>query len=76
MRVAAGAIARKYLRERLNLEIRGYLSAIGPLTLAPANLAVVDSNPFFCADPDALPELEKLMDQLRAEGNSIGARIT
>jgi chorismate synthase len=76
MRVAAGAIARKYLRERLNLKIQGYLSAIGPLTLAPANLAVVDSNAFFCADPDALPELEKLMDKLRAEGDSIGARIT
>lgn len=76
IRVAAGAIARKYLRERLGVEIRGYLSAIGPLTLAPIDLGLVDQNPFFCADPDQLEALEQLMDQLRGEGDSIGARIT
>jgi chorismate synthase len=75
MRVAAGAIARKYLREHLGLEIRGYLAEIGPLTLAPADLGAVDDNPFFCADPGRLDELEQFMVELRRAGDSIGARI-
>jgi chorismate synthase len=76
MRVAAGAIARKYLKERLGVEIRGYLSQLGPLHLAAADLSIVDDNPFFCADPGRLAELEAFMDALRAEGDSIGARIS
>jgi chorismate synthase len=76
MRVAAGAIARKYLNERLGVEIRGYLSQLGPLRLAPVDLSIVDDNPFFCADPGRLGELEAFMDALRAEGDSIGARIS
>ena len=52
MRVAAGAIARKYLREKLGIEIRGYLSQLGPIELARSDLSIVDENPFFCADPD------------------------
>jgi chorismate synthase len=76
MRVAAGAIARKYLHERLGVEIRGYLSQLGPLHLAAADLSIVDDNPFFCADPGRLAELEAFMDALRAEGDSIGARIS
>ena len=51
MRVAAGAIARKYLRERLGLQIRGYLSQLGPIELGASDLGAVDDNPFFCADP-------------------------
>jgi chorismate synthase len=76
MRVAAGAIARKYLRERLGINIRGFVSQLGPIELAAKDLDAVDGNPFFCADPERLPELERFMDELRAEGDSIGARIS
>ena len=75
MRVAAGAIARKYLRERLGVTIRGYLAEMGPFELEPANLAAVDDNPFFCAEPDRVPELEAFINELRRAGDSIGARI-
>ena len=76
MRVAAGAIARKYLRERLGLEIRGYLSQLGPIALGASDLEAVRDNPFFCAEPDRIPELEAFMDELREQGDSIGARIS
>lgn len=75
MRVAAGAIARKYLRTRLGVEIHGYLAQLGPIELAAHDLAAVGHNPFFCADPDRLPELEDFMDELREQGDSIGAKI-
>jgi chorismate synthase len=75
MRVAAGAIARKYLFERLGIEIRGYLAALGSIKLAPLDLDIVDDNPFFCADPGRLDELERFMIELRRAGDSIGARI-
>ena len=75
MRVAAGAIARKYLAQQLGLTIRGYLGEIGPYRLAAVDLAAVDDNPFFCADPAQVPALEQYMDELRAAGDSIGARI-
>ena len=76
MRVAAGAIARKYLREREGIEIQGYLSQLGPIELACKDLSIVDANPFFSADPDKLVELETFMDALREEGDSIGAKIS
>lgn len=76
MRVAAGAIARKYLRERLGIEITGYVSQLGPIRLAAKDLSIVDQNPFFCADPGRLDELETFMDTLREEGDSIGAKIS
>jgi len=75
MRVAAGAIARKYLAERLGVTIRGYLAQLGPLRLEPRDLSIVDDNPFFCADPEQLDALEEFMTQLRRDGDSIGARI-
>jgi chorismate synthase len=75
MRVAAGAIARKYLEEHLGLKIRGYLGEIGPFKLRALDLEHVDDNPFFCADPDKLPQLEVFLDELRRAGDSIGARI-
>jgi chorismate synthase len=75
MRVAAGAIARKYLREQCGIEIRGYLAEIGPFELGAIDLEHVDENPFFCADPSKLAELASYMDELRAAGDSIGARI-
>ncbi len=76
MRVAAGAIARKYLLERVGIEIRGYLSQLGPIELGATDLSFVDQNPFFCADPDRIDELESFMDELREQGDSIGAKIS
>lgn len=75
MRVAAGAIARKYLREHAGVQIYGYLAQLGPLILEPVDPTTVDDNPFFCADPGRIAELEKYMDALRKEGNSVGARV-
>jgi len=76
MRVAAGAIARKYLAHRLGVRIRGYLSQVGSLRLEPVAPDFADQNPFFCPDPARVPELEALIWKLRSEGDSIGARIT
>jgi chorismate synthase len=76
MRVAAGAIARKYLAERLQLRIYGYLSALGPLKLEPREPAAAYDNPFFCPDPQRLAELEQLIWEVRSAGDSIGARVT
>jgi chorismate synthase len=75
MRVAAGAIARKYLREQLGVEIRGYLGEIGPFELAPVDLDHVDDNPFFCPDPSKIDALASFLDELRNAGDSVGARI-
>lgn len=75
MRVAAGAIARKYLRERLGVVIQGYLAQIGPLQLEPKSLADVYDNPFFCPDPSRLEELDAYMTELRRSGDSVGARV-
>ncbi|HEY3731916.1 MAG TPA: chorismate synthase [Steroidobacteraceae bacterium] len=76
MQVAAGAIARNFLAERLKLRIYGYLSQIGPVTLAPKTPAAAYDNPFFCPDPQRVPELEKLIWDVRQAGDSIGARVT
>ncbi|WP_045223561.1 chorismate synthase [Methyloterricola oryzae] len=75
MRVAAGGIARKFLRERLGVEIRGFLAQLGPIKPQRLVWEEVNNNPFFCPDPDRVPELEAYMDALRKEGDSIGARI-
>jgi chorismate synthase len=75
MRVAAGAIARKYLSERCGIRIRGYLAQLGPLRLDLKDWDAVEMNPFFCPDPSRVPELEHYMDALRKEGDSIGARV-
>ena len=76
MRVAAGAIARKYLREHYGVMIRGWLAQLGPLRLDVKDLAAVDGNPFFCADPSRVAELEDYVDALRKSGDSIGTRVT
>ena len=76
MRVAAGAIARKYLREKLGIEIHGYLAQLGPIELDAIDLGAVEDNPFFCADPGRIDELESFMDKLREQGDSIGAKIS
>lgn len=76
VRVAAAAIARKWLREKYGVEIRGYLSQLGPHELPFKNWEVVRTNPLFSADPDVVPKLEAFMDELRKAGDSVGARIT
>jgi len=75
MRVAAGAVARKYLATRLGVDIRGWLAQLGPIRLEPVDLETVDDNPFFCPDPARVAELETYMDKLRKSGDSIGARV-
>ena len=75
LRVAAGAIAKKYLREHCGVLIRGYLSQLGHIKLGCEDWQQVDQNPFFCAEPGKVDELEKYMDALRKEGDSIGARV-
>ncbi|GIW98516.1 MAG: chorismate synthase [Pirellulaceae bacterium] len=76
MRVAAGAIAKKYLAERYGVRIRGYLSQLGPLRIGNVDWDAIDTNPFFCPDPELVPELESFMQQLVKEGDSIGAKVT
>ena len=76
VRVAAGAIAKKYLRERGGIQIRGYLAQLGPLRPVAFDWEEVERNPFFCPDAAMVPELETYMDALRKEGDSIGARVT
>ncbi|MCC7410977.1 MAG: chorismate synthase [Gammaproteobacteria bacterium] len=75
MRVAAGAIAKKYLRERHGVHVRGWLAQLGPIRLDVKDLQAVDRNPFFCPDPGRIAELEAFMDRLRRDGDSIGARV-
>lgn len=75
MRVAAGAIARKYLQEQAGIAVRGYLAALGPHALACADWSAVEKNPFFCADPTRVSMLEQYMDDLRKAGDSVGARV-
>ncbi len=74
--VAAGAIARKYLRETLGLAVTGWLSRMGPIDLEAVDPATAGSNPFFCPDPSRVKELEDYLWQLRRDGDSIGARVT
>ena len=76
MRVAAGAIARKFLHERLNITIHGFLAQMGSLVLEPVSPASAYDNPFFCPDPSRLKELEDMIWRLREAGDSIGARVT
>jgi len=76
MRVAAGAIAKKYLATRYGVRIRGYLSQMGPYKLELKDWSAVEQNPFFCGDPERVPELEAYITALRREGNSVGAKVT
>jgi chorismate synthase len=76
MRTAAGAIARRYLAQRLGVRIYGYLSQVGALEIEPLDPPFAYQNPFFCPDPQRVAELEALIWKVRGEGDSIGARIT
>ncbi|GAA6133695.1 chorismate synthase [Oceaniserpentilla sp. 4NH20-0058] len=75
MRVAAGAIAKKFLASK-GIEVRGYLSQLGPVKAEKFDWEQVRQNPFFCPDADKVPEMEAYMNALRKEGDSIGAKIT
>jgi len=75
MRVAAGAIAKKYLLERCGVQVRGYMSQLGPIRIEAFDWDEVERNPFFCPDAAKVPEMEAYMAALNKEGNSIGARI-
>jgi chorismate synthase len=75
MRVAAGAIAKKYLATRFGITIRGYLSQLGPIRAEAFDWDEVERNPFFCPDVAKVAEMEAFMDALRKSGDSVGARI-
>ena len=75
VRVAAGAIAKKWLRERYGVEVRGYLAELGPLRIAFKSWDAVGRNAFFSPDPQGIAELEQFMDALRESGDSCGARV-
>jgi len=76
MRVAAGAIARKYLRVRYGVTISGYLSQIGDRVIDAVKPESAYDNPFFCPDPARVQELEDLMWKIRGDGDSLGAKVT
>jgi chorismate synthase len=76
VRVAAGAIAKKWLHERYGVVLRGYMSQLGPVRIPFKSWDVVDANPFFAADDAFVPQLESFMDELRKSGDSVGATIT
>ncbi|WP_226665022.1 chorismate synthase [Microbulbifer aggregans] len=76
MRVAAGAIAKKWLKQQFGIEVRGYLSQLGPIKVEKLDWSQVDQNPFFCPDAAKVPEMEEYMQALIKEGDSIGARIS
>ncbi|WP_334327569.1 chorismate synthase [Gilliamella apicola] len=75
MRVAAGAIAKKYLHEKLGITIRGYLAQMGEIKCQLKDWQQVGQNPFFCADESKLDELDQLLRSLKKEGDSIGAKV-
>ena len=76
VRVAAGAVARKWLREHFSVVIRGHLTQLGPHRVPFKGWEHVDANPFFAANDEIVPEFEAFMDALRKAGDSCGARIT
>ncbi|MFQ1019279.1 chorismate synthase [Gilliamella sp. CG13] len=75
MRVAAGAIAKKYLHEKMGIQIRGYLAQMGDIECELKDWQQVEQNPFFCADESKLASLDQLLRSLRKEGDSIGAKV-
>ncbi len=76
VRVAAAAIAKKWLGEKFGIVVRGYLSQLGPIAVPFKSWDGVNANPFFVADADVVPRLEEFMDKLRKSGDSVGAKIT
>ena len=75
MRVAAGAIAKKYLDLNFQIKVRGYLSQLGPIVVEEVDLEEVENNPFFCPDAGKVAQMEEYMADLNKQGDSIGARV-
>jgi chorismate synthase len=76
VRVAAGAISKKWLKQRFNVAIRGYMSQLGEIAVPFVSWDAVNQNPFFAADLTIVPQLESYLDNIRAERDSVGAKIT
>jgi chorismate synthase len=76
VRVAAGAIAKKWLHEKYGVVVRGYLTQIGEIEIPFKSWDVVNDNPFFAADASVVAALEDYMDALRKSGDSVGAKLT
>ncbi|RLJ62793.1 chorismate synthase [Sulfurisoma sediminicola] len=76
VRVAAGAIARKWLQSRYGIAIRGWMSQLGPIEIPFVDAHAIDANPFFVPNAGIVPQLEQYMDELRKAGDSVGAKIT
>jgi chorismate synthase len=76
IRVAAGSVAKKYLKEKLGIEVFGYLSQLGPVKIETVDHSITNSNPFFCPDASKLDALDEYMRDLRKQGDSIGAKIS
>ncbi len=76
MRVAAGAIAKKYLKERQGIEVKGYLSQLGPIKIENISWPFNNDNEYFCPDKDKTEEIRQYMDKLLKQKNSVGAKIT
>ncbi len=76
VRVAAGAIARKWLNERFGITIQGWMSQLGPIRIPFVDAAQIGQNPFFVPDAAIVPQLEEYMDALRKSGDSVGAKIS
>ncbi|MDV7103175.1 chorismate synthase [Vibrio sp. TH_r3] len=75
MRVAAGAIAKKYLQQQFGIEIRAYLSQMGEVSIDKVDWNEIENNPFFCPDVDKVDELDQLIRDLKKQGDSIGAKL-
>ncbi len=75
IRVAAGAIAKKFLRDHAGVTVRGYVAQIGSIAIDNFDWEQVEINPFFCPDADCVPAMEKLIDETRRKGESVGARV-
>ena len=75
VRVAAGAVARKWLYQRYGVNIAGWMSQLGPIEIPFVDAAAIPENPFFAPNAGIVPELESYMDRLRKDGDSVGARL-
>ena len=76
VRVAAGGVAKKYLKQEFGIEVLGYLSQLGPIKAETIDHSVTNTNPFFCPDPDKLDALDQYMRDLKKSGDSIGAKVS
>jgi chorismate synthase len=76
VRVAAAAIAKKWLREKYGVVVHGCMAQLGPIEIPFKSWDAVSGNPFFAANAEIVPQLEDFMDRLRKSGDSCGARIT